>query len=252
CNGHRTIAVGAYDSRHERRPLLSFSSVGPTRDGRGKPDISAPGGGILAARSSSFKDGVRTQDLLAIKSGTSMASPHVSGAIALMFDAAGHERLSIDETRQILFSSARPVESVNTEVARHFGAGRLNAAGAVHAVRASVAQRGEPRLTEVRIPSFTTTTRIGRIPTVEQLLTAVGVHDVPKTTYQPPRRQDVLTLPLTRPLTRRPTRAVEEMSMNIEMVETESVLEWLEGSPEIEFDQENAENCLDWLTGSAP
>src|SRR5206468_2611267 len=115
--------------------------VGPTRDGRNKPDLTAPGGGVRAARSSRLDDGVRTRDELIEKSGTSMACPHVAGTIALMFEAAGDVRLSIDETRQILLSAARRVETTDPEVARRFGAGRLDAAAAVEAVRALVARR---------------------------------------------------------------------------------------------------------------
>jgi subtilisin family serine protease len=67
------------------KPLFPFrqtkySSYGPTRDLRNKPDISAPGDGILAAKSNS-KYGVIEM------SGTSMAAPHVSGSIALVFSA---------------------------------------------------------------------------------------------------------------------------------------------------------------------
>jgi hypothetical protein len=51
CNGFRTIAVGAYNLHSPRRELAPFSSSGPTRDGRLKPDLVAPGVRVLAARS---------------------------------------------------------------------------------------------------------------------------------------------------------------------------------------------------------
>lgn len=66
-----------------------FSSLGPTRDGRWKPEISAPGQYITAAlakESESSLDTERAQvgnKLLTIE-GTSMATPVVTGAIALM------------------------------------------------------------------------------------------------------------------------------------------------------------------------
>lgn len=56
--------------------VSSFSSKGPTRDGREKPDLSAPGEGISAAKCETL-NGYCSMD------GTSMAAPHVTGAIAL-------------------------------------------------------------------------------------------------------------------------------------------------------------------------
>src|SRR5262249_2608099 len=101
CNGFRTIAVGAYDAHACRqkgdiaetgRPLAPFSSSGPTRDGRQKPDLCAPGVQVLGARSHPRHwPGELTGDgppLLTRMSGTSMAAPHVTGTIALMFEAA--------------------------------------------------------------------------------------------------------------------------------------------------------------------
>ena len=106
CNGLRTIGVGAYDAHDPARPLGPFSSQGPTRDGRTKPDLLAPGVGVLAARSAA--PGVRVSEALPTrKSGTSMAAPHVTGAVALMFEAAARP-LAIAETRRTLLGSATP------------------------------------------------------------------------------------------------------------------------------------------------
>lgn len=95
ANGHHTIVVGAYDRRTGE--TASFSSAGPTRDGRFKPDILAPGVAEIAARSVPSDGG---DELLTSKNGTSMAAPHVAGAIALLYEVGG--ALPIDEVRAAL------------------------------------------------------------------------------------------------------------------------------------------------------
>jgi subtilisin family serine protease len=62
-----------------------FSSRGPTADGRRKPDVVAPGERIVSARHSFAKKSAkdyRLEDLYLEMSGTSMATPHVSGILA--------------------------------------------------------------------------------------------------------------------------------------------------------------------------
>jgi subtilisin family serine protease len=61
--------------------ISSFSSRGPTRDGRRLPQIAAPGQQIMSARAPEISNGSDQYHLL---SGTSMAAPHIAGIVALM------------------------------------------------------------------------------------------------------------------------------------------------------------------------
>jgi bacillopeptidase F len=77
------FAVGALDARNPTYPIASFSSRGPTLcPGTGsikiKPEVSAPG---VQVRSAIDDNGY------ALYNGTSMASPHVTGAVLLLKEA---------------------------------------------------------------------------------------------------------------------------------------------------------------------
>lgn len=103
--GEFTIAVGSYIAGDSDKGISAFSSAGPTRDGKAKPEVSAPGQhvttppedvGILAAES-------RTNGATR-KAGTSMAAPHITGLIALLIQSA-KEPLCIDQIRTRLFDT---------------------------------------------------------------------------------------------------------------------------------------------------
>lgn len=112
CNGHYTIAVGAYDDLTSNKKIARFSSSGPTSDGRIKPDLVAPGVNIVAARSAKQHE-TTSKGELTVKSGTSMAAPFVAGAVARMFQEF-EKPLSIQDTRKLLFRSIdAPSESAN-------------------------------------------------------------------------------------------------------------------------------------------
>jgi minor extracellular serine protease Vpr len=79
--------------------ISSFSSYGVSPDLVIKPDLGAPGGSIR----STFP---LEQGAYATLSGTSMSSPHVAGAVALLLQA--HPRTSPQQVRNILQNSAEP------------------------------------------------------------------------------------------------------------------------------------------------
>ncbi len=120
---NNVLAVGAYVNRSRYLDIrgrwhaaesgaagvLSIhSSHGPSSDGRIKPDICAPGDIVIAARSSLTN--VNAEDLVGdgshmVLSGTSMACPATSGAVALLLER--FPRASFASIREALISSAR-------------------------------------------------------------------------------------------------------------------------------------------------
>jgi hypothetical protein len=123
------LTVGAVD---QGRQVTGFSSRGPTDDGRAKPEVAAPGEGILSAL-----PGGGYGEL----SGTSMAAPHVAGVVALMWSADPALVGDVTRTRQLLRETAIPVGPV----ARQSDCGddeHLGGAGLVDAYAAVSAARG--------------------------------------------------------------------------------------------------------------
>ncbi|WP_433055418.1 S8 family serine peptidase [Dactylosporangium sp. CS-033363] len=122
ANYAATLTVGAVD-RSSR--VAEFSSRGPAPDGSPKPDVMGPGVDILSALPGGGYD---------VLSGTSMATPHVAGVVALMWSANPALVGDIPRTRAILKDTAGPVQlrgatcggQANVE-----GAGLVNAYAAV-------------------------------------------------------------------------------------------------------------------------
>jgi subtilisin family serine protease len=115
------LIVGAYNGHDPARPAAPFSSRGPTRDYRPKPDLVAPGVGVLAARSAPAGASRNPRGLVR-GSGTSYATPHVTGAVALCLQAAGN-RLSAQQIRSLVLGSCDPVPDSDPY---RFGSGYLN------------------------------------------------------------------------------------------------------------------------------
>ncbi|MEZ4372269.1 MAG: S8 family serine peptidase [Polyangiaceae bacterium] len=127
-----------------------FSSAGPNAAGVMKPDISAPGAFVIGAMSS-LADPARTSnrgifsgagvcssgtdclvvdDYHAVTSGTSMAAPQVTGAVALLLEA--DPSLTQSGVRALLQAGARPLEGL-VPLAQQMGAGGLDTLGALEA-----------------------------------------------------------------------------------------------------------------------
>jgi subtilisin family serine protease len=106
---HDVITVGAVDRLDN---VAVFSSRGPTLDGRTKPDILAPGVLIIAAKNGGGYTAL---------SGTSMATPHISGVVALILSE--NPNLSAEQVKEVLMNTAKDLgEDENTQ-----GAGRVEA-----------------------------------------------------------------------------------------------------------------------------
>lgn len=116
--GHSTIVVTGYDAL-EPRFVPEIFAEGPTRDGKQKPEVSAPGASLSVAR--------KLIDTVSPAEGTSLAAPHVTGLIALLMQAA-RGMLTIEQTRDFVIGGARrnPPAPHNVWDSR-YGAGRIDA-----------------------------------------------------------------------------------------------------------------------------
>ena len=121
--GAKPIVVGSYSAAVLQRDLSVFTSSGPTRDGKQKPEISAPGQNINAPASLS-RNGVVDM------SGTSMAAPHVTGAIALLMQASS-QPLACDEIRDAVRGAARLSPQQQGAWHPRYGYGRIDALATV-------------------------------------------------------------------------------------------------------------------------
>ncbi|GGB72254.1 S8 family serine peptidase [Fictibacillus barbaricus] len=115
----KALTVGAVSKTDV---LANFSSRGPIIENyRVKPEITAPGVGIVAARAAGTSMGTVFDANYTTASGTSMATPHVAGAAAILKQR--HPDWSADRVKQVLVGTAKPTAN---DTAYQQGGGRVS------------------------------------------------------------------------------------------------------------------------------
>jgi serine protease AprX len=117
ADGHRVLAIGAVDLTSRR---TSFSSVGPSADGRIKPDLAAAGQRVKAAGSS-------TPRAYGLMSGTSFSCPLAAGVAALVVQA--HPTYTPAQVAAVLRSTSTQASAPDNLL----GWGIVNALAAIQA-----------------------------------------------------------------------------------------------------------------------
>ncbi|MDY7226290.1 S8 family serine peptidase [Hyalangium rubrum] len=188
-----SVAAGtSRDTRGATNPLLSqdapgelvdFSSRGIPGDALHHPDITLPGVNIVAARATTALpavaapylglDGLHPEPFYAALSGTSMATPHLSGVVALMLEA--NPTLNMDGVLAALTSTAKPIyvqEANGTTRLREeweAGAGYADAYAAVKAAASTAGTRYTTTTTP--LPGWTGTVSTSvRLPVLDLTL----------------------------------------------------------------------------------
>jgi Subtilisin-like serine proteases len=132
--------------------ISPFSSVGPTSDGRTKPDIVAPGQGIVSTFNS-FNSSYTTTNSITIDTingasktwlfillqGTSMAAPMISGIVALLLQK--YPQLTPSQAKQLLTSTAIQdsfTGNISTNGSNTWGWGKANAYAAMTSLIAAL------------------------------------------------------------------------------------------------------------------
>ncbi len=116
-DGLNVITVGAIDKSND---LADFSSKGILPPGRVKPDLSAPGVNI---------NSTYLNNTYEYMSGTSMATPHVSGAVALLLQAYPEWKGNTTLLRAVLKEGS---DYLSGYYPSEIGSGRLNVSGSLN------------------------------------------------------------------------------------------------------------------------
>ncbi|HEY4429869.1 MAG TPA: S8 family serine peptidase, partial [Paenibacillus sp.] len=161
----------------EVNQLASFSSMGPgLPDYLIKPDVVAPGVNINSTIPSWTGD---YEQAYGIKSGTSMATPHVVGAVALLLSK--NPNLKPNEIKALLMNNADPIVNRDGDSYSLYqqGAGLINLEKSAKAE--SIAKVGESLISglpgTVEIPYYTGSLSFGLLPKGASVTKSVYVED---------------------------------------------------------------------------
>jgi len=115
-----------------------FSSIGPTRDGRIKPDFSAPGHWIAAgySKDANFSLSRVIDEKTLVLQGTSMSAPHFTGVVALLVEQ--DPNLTYEQVFEVLKNTAITDDITGEVPNNEFGYGRIDAYAALQSIITSV------------------------------------------------------------------------------------------------------------------
>ncbi|WP_322488167.1 S8 family serine peptidase [Chloroflexus sp.] len=189
--------------------ITNFSRIGPTTDNRIKPDLVAPGAGVLSTT------GINSYSSL---SGTSMAAPHVAGAVALLWSANPQLIGDYAATYAILTDNTLPITSDSrymgsahtacrpTTVPNNiYGYGRLDAFAAVAATQVQVPWLVLPATAPASLASNGTQTI--SITLDARKVAGPGIYTARVLIYANNLTDPPLAIPVTMTVPERPTHA---------------------------------------------
>ncbi|MDO4568462.1 MAG: S8 family serine peptidase, partial [Clostridia bacterium] len=127
--GTLTIGTGTFIDWTSAGSISSFSGRGTTADLLIKPELTAPGGAITSAI------GFGTDNSYEAWSGTSMAAPHVAGALAIVksYVRELYPDATVVEVKTITDALLMSTGNILDELVRSQGAGLMNLAGVLSA-----------------------------------------------------------------------------------------------------------------------
>ncbi len=175
--GKNIVSVAAYVSRQKwnsidgqqysyknqtQDAIATFSSIGPTRDGRQKPDVTAGGTQILSTRSAATAPDAsylppEGSTFYRYMQGTSMASPTVAGAVALLKEA--HPAWTYADVIDYFktHSQGTTVHTTQGTWDKNWGWGVVDLTDSVSALRVSINPSGTVQMLPGATQAFTAT-----------------------------------------------------------------------------------------------